>query len=140
MPSMVIPPTDPVALKDWKAVPDADLNAMAQFLAAEAAGTSGKQHERGAQLIKRRCTSCHLFRGETDDPEGLGPELSGWGSLAWVRAQIANPGTNATYRGISTTTAIDGHMPRYDEKLSSADIDLLARFVWSRGTKSSLKK
>ncbi len=140
MPSMVLPPKDPAARKEWKPVPDADLTAMAQFLAAEAQGGATKAQQRGAQLIKQRCTSCHLFRGETDDPDGLGPELAGWGSLTWVRAQLANPGTSATYRAGSMSSALPGHMPRYDEKLSPEDLDLLARFVWSRGTRGAVTK
>lgn len=139
MPSMVLPPKDPAARKDWKPVPDADLAAMAQFLAAEARGGATDAQQRGAQLIKQRCTGCHLFRGETDDPDGLGPELAGWGSLAWVRAQLANPGTGATYRASSMAASLDGHMPRFDEKLPPDDLDLLARFVWSRGTRSAVR-
>ncbi len=139
MPSMVQPPKDAAARRDWKPVPEADLLAMAQFLAAEARGGATGAQARGAKLIKQRCTSCHLLRGETDDADGLGPELSGWGSLAWIRAQLANPGTAATYRAASMSPALDGHMPRYDDKLSSDDLDLLTRFVWSRAQKSAVR-
>lgn len=133
MPSVTKPPPDPALAKDWKAMPAADVQAIVDFLAGEAAEEKAGHHARGAQLVKQRCTGCHLFRGETDDPEGLGPELAGWGSYAWVRAQIANPGTNATYRPGAMSSAIDGHMPRYDEKLPAEDIDLLTRFVRFRG-------
>lgn len=131
MPSMTVAPKDPVAAKDWKPMKREEITAIARFLAAEADEAPGK-HEAGAKLVRQRCTSCHLFRGETDDAEGLGPELAGWGSTEWTRQQIANPGSNATYRPPALSTAIDGHMPRFDEKLSAADVDLLARFVRHR--------
>lgn len=131
MPSLTRPPTDPALAKDWKATSKGDIDAMAAFLAGEAAESPRSQE--GAKLIKQRCTGCHLFRGATDDDGGFGPELGGWGSTAWLRAQIANPGTNATYRAASMSTAMEGHMPRSDADLSADDIDLLARFVRGRG-------
>jgi ubiquinol-cytochrome c reductase cytochrome b subunit len=138
MPSLTKAPTDPALAKDWKPTAKADIDAMAAFLAGEAAESPKSQE--GAKLIKQRCTSCHLFRGATDDEAGLGPELAGWGSTAWLRAQIANPGTNATYRASSMSAAMEGHMPRYDADLSADDIDLLARFVRGRGRGKSAQK
>jgi ubiquinol-cytochrome c reductase cytochrome b subunit len=133
MPSMARPPKDPKLAASWKALKKEDLEAMARFLAGEAAENPSADHDAdGAKLIRQRCTSCHLFRGETDDAEGLGPELSGWGSTAWTLAQVANPGTSATYRPIALAASLEGHMPRYDEKLSPGDVDLIGRFVRHR--------
>ena len=47
-----------------------------------------------------------MFRGQTDDDESIGPELSGWGSLAWTRAQIRTQGpTRRTARTPSIPSA-----------------------------------
>jgi ubiquinol-cytochrome c reductase cytochrome b subunit len=70
-----------------------------------------------------------LFRGQTDDDDSAGPELAGWGSLAWTKAQIANPGTNATYRAGALSEDRKGHMPRFDDKLEPDDVALLAAWV-----------
>jgi len=92
--------------------------------------TDAKLVARGKEIVTSRCTSCHLFAGEGDDGGGgIAPELSGYGSVAWVRAQIANPATKATYREQALDPARKGHMPRFDAELSAADIDLLARWV-----------
>ena len=131
MPSMTKPPADPAMAKDFTAMKKEDVAAIAAFLAGEAAESPTAIE--GAKLVKQRCTSCHLFRGATDDDVGYAPELAGWGSTAWMRAQIGNPGTNATYRPIALSAALEGHMPRYDLELSAADVDLLARFVRQRG-------
>jgi ubiquinol-cytochrome c reductase cytochrome b subunit len=61
------------------------------------------------------------------------PEFAGYASVAWVKAQIRNPATPATYR----IHAVDegkakGHMPRFETELSPADVDTLARFTVSR--------
>jgi ubiquinol-cytochrome c reductase cytochrome b subunit len=117
-------------IKAFKPMPEADRHKVATFLAAEAAEVKDPQHDAdGAKLISRACTSCHLFRGQTDDDDSSGPELAGWGSGAWVRAQIANPGTAATYRPASMSDKRKGHMPRFDDKLEPHDITLLADWV-----------
>jgi ubiquinol-cytochrome c reductase cytochrome b subunit len=123
MPSMDVKPND--ADESWKPMSAEDMRATAAFLAG---GTEG--NERGRMIVKTRCTGCHLFHGEGDDGgQGLAPELSGYGSLAWVTQQIKNPATSATYRENALDPARKGHMPRFDGELSNADIDLLARWV-----------
>jgi ubiquinol-cytochrome c reductase cytochrome b subunit len=129
--SLVKPPSDPKAAKTFKPMPEGDRRAITAFLAAEAAEVKDAQHDaQAAKMIGQRCTSCHLFRGQTDDDDSSGPELAGWGSLAWTRAQIANPGTNATYRPSAMDPNSKGHMPRFDDKLEPEDVNLLA--VWVR--------
>ncbi len=117
----------------------AEMEAAALFLAAQGdepteparAADAGKL-ALGATIVKERCTTCHLFAGKGDDEgSGTAPELARYGSIAWTRAQIANPASATTYRD----KAIDepgnkGHMPRFDAEMSTADIDLLAR--WTR--------
>jgi ubiquinol-cytochrome c reductase cytochrome b subunit len=129
--SLVHPPADPQGAKNFHPLSEANRRAMATFLANEAAEVKDPQHDAaGANLIAVGCTSCHLFRGETDDDASVGPELSGWGSTAWMRAQIANPGTKSTYRAEALNPERKGHMPRFDDKLEPEEISLLS--VWVR--------
>jgi ubiquinol-cytochrome c reductase cytochrome b subunit len=136
MPSYTKPPADPQAAKDFKPMPAEQRQAIARFLAGEAKGAPKGHDPDGEKLVKQRCTSCHLYQGETDDPQNLAPELSGWGNLAWTRAQIANPGTNATYRPASLAASLEGHMPRYDQDMPAHDVDLLTRFLLHRAARS----
>ena len=126
--SVVKPPPD--AKKNWKPMAENDRKLIVAFLGAEGAEVKDAQHDAaGAKLIGQRCTSCHLFRGQTDDDDSHGPELVGWGSTAWMHAQIANPSTNTTYRKYAFDPDNKGHMPRFDEKLEADDITLLATWV-----------
>jgi ubiquinol-cytochrome c reductase cytochrome b subunit len=134
MPSMTKAPKDPDAAKNFSPMSKADREEIANYLAAEATGTASEKHDpKGAKLIERRCTGCHLFKASTEsDDSGTAPELEHWASPGWIRAQIANPGTVVTYRPHSMDKELKGHMPRYDKKLSEADIQLLTRFVHYR--------
>jgi ubiquinol-cytochrome c reductase cytochrome b subunit len=141
MPSYVSPPADPEAAKSFTPMPEAEQAAIAAFLEGEAAENPDPNHDPvGAKLVAQRCTTCHLFRGKTDDETNHAPELAGWGSTAWTAAQINNPGTNATYRPAALSKELEGHMPRYDDKLSADDLDLLARFVRSRARRLPIAK
>lgn len=132
MPSYTKPPRDPQAAQGFQPMPLEQQRAIARWLAGEARGAPAGHDADGEKLVKQRCTTCHLLRGETDDAEGLAPELAGWASLRWARAQIANPGTLATYRPGSLDPKLEGHMPRFDDDLSPRDLDLLTRFVLHR--------
>jgi ubiquinol-cytochrome c reductase cytochrome b subunit len=128
--SVVKPPPDPKEAKKFKPMPEADRKAIVAFLAAEAAEVKDAQHDAaGAKLVGQRCTSCHVFRGQTDDEDSHGPELAGWGSTAWMTAQIANPSSNTTYRKYAFDPENKGHMPRFDDKLEADDLKLLAGWV-----------
>lgn len=138
MPSYTRPAPDAVP-GSFTPMPVEQRQAIARFLAAEARGAPAGHDADGEKLVRQRCTSCHLWRGETDDPNGVAPELSGWAGLAWTRAQIGNPGTLATYRPASMAAELEGHMPRFDVTLSSQDLDLLTRFVLARAASSAKK-
>jgi ubiquinol-cytochrome c reductase cytochrome b subunit len=129
------PPFKPLSPDDMRAV-----SAFLSLQGAENGSGMGNGLEAAARkaaetIVTTRCTTCHLWKGEGDDgDQGLAPELSGYGSLAWVRAQIANPATKATYR----EKAVDdpkhkGHMPHFAGEIAEQDIDLLARWTWARG-------
>ncbi len=127
------PPFRPMTLEDR--------HATAVFLASEGdeATDVPKPSPRDAALVakgeatvRERCTTCHMYKGQGDDSnQEVAPELSGYGSLAWVKAQIANPATKATYREHALDAEWKKHMPRYDHELSPLDIELVAR--WTRG-------
>ena len=128
MPSMTKPPKDPELAKEFTAMKPEDLNAITDFLAAEAQGKAAKDMP-GEKLVRQRCTSCHRFDGKTDDEESLAPELRGWGSTAWILAQIDDPGSGKTYPKGAMDPKLEGHMPAFADKLSDADRKLLASFV-----------
>lgn len=86
--------------------------------------------KKGEGVVKLRCTICHTYKGKGDDGgNGVAPELSRYGSFAWVKAQIQNPATPATYREKALDPELKGHMPRFDTELSPADIDVLTAYV-----------
>ncbi len=85
----------------------------------------------GVKIVSQRCEACHLWKGEGDDQgSGMAPELSGYGSVAWTAAQVANPSTTKTYREKALDEDLKKHMPRFDKDLSPADVEVLAR--WTR--------
>jgi ubiquinol-cytochrome c reductase cytochrome b subunit len=144
MPSMDTPKPD---RPDAKPLSPTEMKAVAQFLAAQGdepgdppLARDRNLLEQGERIVADRCTTCHLWNGEGDDGgEGIAPELRGYGSIAWTRAQIANPATPATYRENALDPARKGHMPRFDGELSASDIDLLARWTRARGRKIPLR-
>ncbi len=104
-----------------------DMNAVAIFLADDPASDTGRA------IVKTKCTSCHLFEGEGDDSgTGNAPELAGYGSVAWIRAQIDDPSSKSTYRESALDPKLKHHMPKLGGDLDAADIDLLARWTYSK--------
>jgi len=136
MPSMDVAPK---GKEDFVAMPQEDALAVAQFLAAQADGAATDADDAGKKIVKDRCTSCHLFEGEGDDDgSGIAPELSGYGSVAWIRAQIDDPSSKATYRENALDPKRKRHMPKFGGDLSANDVDLLARFVYAKVRGSGL--
>ena len=76
----------------------------------------------------------HRLDGETDDEEGVAPELRGWASLEWIRLQIDNPGNGTTYPPGIMDPDFEGHMPAYRDDLSPQEIALLAGWVYEQAT------
>lgn len=133
MPSLDVPPKD---AKDFKPMPQDEQKAAAAFLASQSSdgvARDGALLKKGEDIVKMRCTACHTFGGEGDDTgQGYAPELSGWGSPTWIRAQVSNPATKATYREQALDPKLKGHMPRFDGEMPAVDLDLLARWVWAK--------
>ena len=143
MPSVDMPPKDRKPNESpFTGMSQDDMHAVAAFLASQGddegkgprgADKSGseKQRAQGEKIVTDRCTACHVFKGDGDLASlETAPELFHYGSLAWVKAQIANPATAATYRAHAVDDASSkGHMPHFDAELSSEDLDLVARFT-----------
>jgi ubiquinol-cytochrome c reductase cytochrome b subunit len=159
MPSVDARPKDKPPGEKWTPMvkSDADRHAIAVFLASQAdapppgdkdkvdppkddkekAADKGKggdadsaERARGEKIVSDHCTACHLYKGDGDD-EGskVAPELSGYASVAWTRAQVANPSSAETYREKALDAAMKKHMPRFDGDLSPADVDIVARWT-----------
>jgi ubiquinol-cytochrome c reductase cytochrome b subunit len=131
MPSVDVPGPD--SPKTFKPMAADDKAAVAAFLASmgeTAPPRDAAKVAKGKTIVTERCTTCHLFEGKGDDSdEGLAPELSGWGSAAWIRAQIANPATKTTYREHALDSSRKRHMPRFDGEIHGEDIDLLVTWL-----------
>jgi ubiquinol-cytochrome c reductase cytochrome b subunit len=134
MPSMTRPPAD--AKPDdppFKPMPAADMEKVASLLAGEPGGRAMSVADRAAAeaILKDRCNTCHLYKGEGDDTgQDYAPELFGWGSRDWLRAQVRNPATKATYREKAADPDMKGHMPRFDGDLSPHDLEMVVEFTW----------
>jgi ubiquinol-cytochrome c reductase cytochrome b subunit len=149
MPSVDARPRDKPPGEKWTPMvkSDADRHAIAVFLASQgdapAAGAAGPvdpERARGEKIVGDHCTACHLYKGEGDD-EGskIAPELSGYGSVGWTRAQIANPSSPGTYREKALDASMKKHMPRFDGDMSPADIEILARWTQRHSRETTFK-
>ncbi|WP_437590536.1 cytochrome b N-terminal domain-containing protein [Sorangium sp. So ce1000] len=131
MPSAVKPPADPEAAKVFTPMSAADQETIAAFLEGQARGEPGAGTP-GEKMVRQRCTSCHRLDGKTDDEESAAPELRGWASIAWIEAQITNPGSGKAYPPAAMAKDLEGHMPAFEEKLSANDRKILAAWVYRR--------
>jgi ubiquinol-cytochrome c reductase cytochrome b subunit len=143
MPSIDVRPKDKPATEPWKPmVPsESDRAAIALFLAAQGdepgdppRAMDEATRATGEKIVSNRCANCHLWKGDGDvNGSDVAPELSGYGSIAWTRAQVANPATVATYREKALDADLKKHMPRFDADLSPGDVDVVARWTRAHG-------
>jgi mono/diheme cytochrome c family protein len=143
MPSIDVRPKDKPATDPWKPmVPsESDRKAIALFLAAEGdepgdppRAMDEATRATGEKIVSNRCANCHLWKGDGDvNGSDVAPELSRYGSIAWTRAQVANPATVATYREKALDADLKKHMPRFDADLSPGDVDVVARWTRAHG-------
>jgi len=140
MPSVDVRPKEVPAGQPWTPTikNEAEKDAVALFLASqgdEPGDPPRRADEKvvalGEKIVSERCSTCHLYKGDGDE-EGSGgaPELAHFGSIAWTRAQVANPSSADTYREKALSEELKKHMPRFDKELSAADVDTVAR--WTR--------
>jgi ubiquinol-cytochrome c reductase cytochrome b subunit len=116
MPSMTKPPPGKEA--DFKPMPDADVKAVAAFV-------TGAADARGKEVFGDACGGCHKRDGDGGGDSDLAPDLTGWGSYAWLRQQIADP--SKTYGEEAMTKK--GHMPGFEKDLG-AEVDVIARWTF----------
>jgi ubiquinol-cytochrome c reductase cytochrome b subunit len=134
MPSMDVAPKDK---DDFVPMSKDEMNTVATFLSAQSDGSSATGD--GQKILEPKCTGCHLFEGRGDDDgTGNAPELSGYGSVAWIRAQIDDPSSKTTYRENALDPKMKHHMPKFAGDLSASDIDLLARWTYAKVRGASL--
>lgn len=76
----------------------------------------------GEQTFRTKCMACHTFKGEGDDDGIGGPNLTGYGSLEWIRRQITDPGSPLQYGEMN-------HMPTFADELSEHDADMVAQYL-----------
>lgn len=137
MPSQDVPPKEDA--EKFRPLGKDESAAVAAFLTAqgddERTGTwDAATLSVGEKIVADRCTTCHLLRGAGDDGgEALAPELAGYGSLAWIRAQIDDPSSKTTYRENALDPQRKGHMPAFASELSASDRDIVARWTRARG-------
>ena len=108
--------------------------AIAAFLVAEATKPESGKGMPGEKVVTRACQQCHRLDGKTDAEESNAPELRGWASVAWIAAQIENPGSGKAYPASAMRKELEGHMPAFADQLSPADIQLLARWVYEKAS------
>lgn len=127
---------------DYAALPAETKSAIIRAMVAEAKLISYREKdEQDAQLIakgraaiKENCGQCHKFTGIADPGAGA-PDLTGYGSEAWLREFIANPAHSRFYGDKNDRMPIfaPGKTKADASKnlLSEGDLDLLARWLRS---------
>ena len=81
----------------------------------------------GEAIYRRRCTTCHQGAGDTSETEAAdrdAPNLDAWGSRAYLRSQIVNPGAPENY-------GARNHMPRFHDRLSERELGMVVDYVRS---------
>jgi ubiquinol-cytochrome c reductase cytochrome b subunit len=81
----------------------------------------------GDELFHNTCTVCHQGAGdlsETDPSARDAPDLTGWGSRAWIRGQIVAPAYPTRY-------GTHNEMPSFQEELSGRDLEMVVDYVRS---------
>jgi mono/diheme cytochrome c family protein len=148
MPSVDTPPKDKPPEKPWSPMvkSDAERKAVAEFLASlgDEPGDPPRAMDDatralGEKIVSNTCTNCHLYKGDGDvNGSDEAPELAHYGSIAWTRAQVANPSSADTYRKDALDPDRKKHMPRFDQDLSADDVDVVARWARAHGRGGAL--
>jgi len=116
-----------------------DLDALVEYLVAQTSRKDLKPDDalvaRGQALMEggdladgssfNSCTNCHDRIGRkfaVSEDEFSYPDLAGYGSAAWLKAFLTNPGSSQFY-------GEKNHMPAYAEKMTPAEMDLLIQWM-----------
>jgi ubiquinol-cytochrome c reductase cytochrome b subunit len=113
-------------MKAVKGSPE-EIDALVELIYAQTGAPDADQARaaHGRELLPQKdCDSCHELDGEG---ENSGPNLKGRGALAWVTAVIADAGHGRLF-------GEKNKMPKFEDKLTPAEIDDLARFVLAQKT------
>ena len=113
----------------------AEYDAAATFLTDQSgANQSGERKqpdpalvEKGREVFMTLCNECHSFDGERAGTTRA-PEMKDYGSVEWLKLMIAEPDHETRYRSAGLERA---RMPRFKEKLSEQEIELLARWIYN---------
>jgi len=148
MPSVDVRPKDKPATEAWRPMvaTESERNAVAAFLASQGdepgdppRALDEATRALGEKIVSNRCANCHLYKGDGDvNGSDVAPELLHYGSVAWTRAQVANPATVETYREKALGADLKKHMPRFDADLSPGDVDVVARWTRAHGRGTNL--
>jgi len=84
---------------------------------------------RGRNYFMTECNQCHSYDGERQGTFHA-PEMSGYGSVAWIERMIADPSHESLYRKQGRGRAL---MPSFEARLSPRERHLLA--VWIHGSR-----
>lgn len=98
--------------------------AVVEFLFAEGVESGDPPADaalvaKGLPLFKKKCMDCHAYKGDGADTFD-GPDLTAYGSVAWLTKQIADP--KAIYGDLNAMTA-------FGEDMSAHDIKMLALYI-----------
>ncbi len=116
---------------DFHPMPDATIDAVASFVAGE--GTPA-QLALGKETFSNACNGCHALDGDGgDDDTDVAPDLARWGTLTWLRSQIANPAAGDTYKTGASDPGFKGHMPAFADDVDvKNDVDLIAQWIFTK--------
>jgi ubiquinol-cytochrome c reductase cytochrome b subunit len=111
-------------MKSMEKLGDQKLEQVTEFLFAEGhepqdPAIDAALAKAGAQVFKDECMECHIYKGEGADTFD-GPDMTGYGSRAWIEKQIAKP--EAIYGELNKMTA-------FAEDLSPHDITMIAIYL-----------
>lgn len=106
---------------------DAALVAVTEFVFAQGHEAGDPPYDaalaaRGRATFESKCMNCHVFEGDGSFLDEPAPNLTGYGSRAWIRRQIDEPSSDLQYGELHD-------MPAFAEKLEEHDRDMLVAFL-----------
>lgn len=114
---------DDMKAMDEKLTPETKKQVV-EFLFAEGVQDGDPPHDAalaksGAEVFKDKCMDCHVYKGAGADTFD-GPDMTGYGSVAWLTKQIKDP--KAIYGDLNEMTA-------FGDDLSESDVKMLALYL-----------